>query len=101
MPLPLVKPKVVKAGLTARVSALLGGGEGSSTQFCDPGHSLLSFPLPLDPPPPSNTSERRSTPSAVPFPDAPHFRIILGLENAILPGPMEVTVGNRKVEPDG
>ena len=52
VPLPLVKPRVFKPGLTARVSALLGGGEGSSTQFCDPGNSLRSFPLPLNPLPP-------------------------------------------------
>ena len=68
VPLPLVKPCRGERDLTVPISAGMGGGEGSSPPLCELGGTLLSFPLPLTPPPPSrgptpNLLERRSPPT--------------------------------------
>ena len=65
-----------------------GGGRGSSRNLWDHAKRVLSFPLPLNPPPRSNTaivSERSSSPPpSHPFSAQTHFRLIVGLENAAL-----------------
>ena len=88
MPLPLVKPCGGERDLTVPVSAGMGGGEGSSPHFCDLGGTLLSFPLPLTPPSPlerpnPEPARKEITTYPVPSPVQTHFRIILGLENAV------------------
>ena len=85
MPLPLVKPCCGQRDLTVPISAGMGGGEGSSPHLCELGATLLSFPLPLTPPPPlerpsPEPARKEITTHPVPSPVQTHFRIILGLE---------------------
>ena len=89
MPLPLVKPCCGQRDLTVPISAGMGGGEGSSPHLCELGATLLSFPLPLTPPPPlerpsPEPARKEITTHPVPSPVQTHFRIILGLENAVV-----------------